>query len=398
MPYRPPNQSRLDQARQWYRDHPEIAQQLKEMGIAGDDPILLDPEFQKEHPELFPYTQESLGEKTKAWYKKHPKGDPQSTVSKVLEFFGLDQPYTNDSRSYDYNQKQWQKSLDEGNPDLSWFLPELGTDDAQDVLNNTMDNNYGDPDPRTDPEKWSGRIMDFLNFPMLGMEDEALAGVSSILNGSTYDEELDKSRRIKRETQEHSPIWSRIPSFVGALPLDAPLYAGTAALTGKAGAKLAEAAGVMPRAGGLGERVASHIPAAAGIAVDDSLWQLGNADGSVSDRVDQFDPHRPVILAAIPAAGAAMDIIGNGVSKAFGAGKRVLRKKPPIKPDMPPGPTRPRAPDAPKPGAPSNNATGPLPPKDLGDAMRDRVVGKKPKQPTVRDDIARAMEERKRRK
>ena len=398
MPYRPPNQSRLDQARQWYREHPEIVARLKDAGFTGDDPALMDDQLQREHPELFPYTQKSLSEKTKAWYKKHPEGDPQSTTSKVLEFFGLDQPYTNDSRSYDYGKKQWDKSVEAGNPDFSWFLPEIGTDDMQEVRNNSMDNIYGEPDPRTDSEKWQGRIGNFLNFPLLGMEDEVLAYANSTIDGTKYDDELEKTRRNKQQTNEHSPIWSQLPDFAAAIPLDAPLYAGTAALVGKAGSKIAKAAGMAPKPGGLGARVASHLPGAPAIAVDDSLWQLGNADGTLPERMDQFDPNRPAILMTIPAAGATMDIIGHGFSKALGAGKKILRKKPTITPDPVPGPVRPRAPEAPKPGAPQSNATGPLPPKDLGDAMRDRVVGKKPKQPTVRDDINRAMEEKRRRK
>lgn len=65
-----------------------------------------------------------------AWRKDYfrnvrPELDPQSTASKVLEFFGADDPYARNSGSYDYRQEQWDKSVAEGSPDPSWMLPAL---------------------------------------------------------------------------------------------------------------------------------------------------------------------------------------------------------------------------------------------------------------------------------
>lgn len=57
-----------------------------------------------------------------------PDLDPQSWTSKTLEFFGADEPYRNDSGSYDYRQKKWDQSVSDGNPDISWSLPVIPDD------------------------------------------------------------------------------------------------------------------------------------------------------------------------------------------------------------------------------------------------------------------------------
>lgn len=59
------------------------------------------------------------------YYRKHPEQDTQSFYSKVLEMFGLDEPYRDDSGSYDYRQQAWDESVAKGSPDVSWFLPEF---------------------------------------------------------------------------------------------------------------------------------------------------------------------------------------------------------------------------------------------------------------------------------
>lgn len=77
--------------------------------------------------------EDDLAKGKKDWYRRHPDQDPQSTMSKVLEFVGLDEPYRNDSGSYDYRKQAWDESVAAGNPDMSWFLPELSDEAAEDT-------------------------------------------------------------------------------------------------------------------------------------------------------------------------------------------------------------------------------------------------------------------------
>jgi hypothetical protein len=66
--------------------------------------------------------EDELAKRKKNYYRnKRPDLDPQSTASRVLEMFGLDEPYRNDSGSYDYRKKAWDESVAEGNPDMAWF-------------------------------------------------------------------------------------------------------------------------------------------------------------------------------------------------------------------------------------------------------------------------------------
>jgi len=142
MPYRPTELSAKEQAQKWYQEHPESVRRLRDQGVSGADPGLLDPSNHKGNPDVVPIILDPIQDKKKRYYRDHPDQDPQSMTSKFLEFLGLDQPYRNDSRSYDYQQKKWDKSVADGSPDLSWFLPAM-TDDATDVLNGSMQNNFG---------------------------------------------------------------------------------------------------------------------------------------------------------------------------------------------------------------------------------------------------------------
>lgn len=60
-----------------------------------------------------------------------PDLDPQSTASKIMEFFGADTPYAQNAQSYDYRQKAWDDSVKSGNPDMSWSLPGLTDEGAE---------------------------------------------------------------------------------------------------------------------------------------------------------------------------------------------------------------------------------------------------------------------------
>jgi len=86
--------------------------------------------------------EDQLAARKREWYRQHPEQANQSTISKVLEFFGQDNPYANDSSSYDYRQQAWDDSQEAGNPDVGWMLPIL-TDEqtiaADDALGDLPD-------------------------------------------------------------------------------------------------------------------------------------------------------------------------------------------------------------------------------------------------------------------
>ena len=181
MPYKPTELTYREQAQQWYREHPDAVANLRANGIAGNDPALYDPEVARDNPGvgLPPTFLQPLQSKKKKYYRQHPDQDPQSSMSKVMEFLGLDEPYVHDSRSMDYNQQAWDESVKDGSPDMRFSIPAYN-DAVHDVAEGSMDNNYGEPDTRSDSVKWRGAIDNFLNFPTLGMEDELLAGAGAV--------------------------------------------------------------------------------------------------------------------------------------------------------------------------------------------------------------------------
>lgn len=83
-----------------------------------------------------PPTDELARNKKRYYREKRPDLDPQSTVSKIMEFFGADEPYREDAGSYDYRQKKWDRSVKGGNPDVSWMLPAL-SDSAAETITST---------------------------------------------------------------------------------------------------------------------------------------------------------------------------------------------------------------------------------------------------------------------
>lgn len=332
MPYRPPDDSRADQVKIWFQSHPELAKQFADKnfrekvaaelreggldGITADD--LLDPEVLAElgsSPGLehvFPFVQDSIADKKREYYDDHPEQDTQSTASKILERLGLDEPYYNDSRSYDYQQKKWDESVKKGSPDMSWFLPAI-TESGEQVLEGSMPSVYGNEDPRTTSEKWQGAIMGGLNFPLWGMEDEAAAAFTSAVDGTSYDKELERSRRIKEQHAEHTPKWSQIPEIVAGIPLAAPVLSAGAAGAEKGIEGLRKIIGLAPKAKtATGAAIQEAAAVAPAIAAETSLWQLGEADGSLEERVKQYDPDMTYNMMAFPAFMAA-----GGAAKGF---------------------------------------------------------------------------------
>lgn len=411
MPYRPPDQSRLDQARQFYRDHPEAVRALREAGISPNDPRLLDPEWQKQNPDLIPFTQDSIADRKKRWYDKHPKGDPQSTTSKVLEFLGLDQPYYNDSRSYDYSQKKWQKSLDENNPDLSWMFPI--TDDMSDVASGSMANTFGEEDQRSFKDKVSGQLLRFLDIPAVGFGDEAVAGVMSYADDVPYQEALDKVRGVSEYASEHTPIWSQAPAIAGSVVASLPAFAAETAAANKGIGAFRKIFGFSPTpASAAGKTVRGMTSGSTAIAADDAAYQMGSVPGTAKERSEYYDPTQTAVFASLPIFMGAGEMLGH----AYRGGKNAVRKgvdyllgtkgeaagKITPKPSAMDVPTtrttghQPRPRPKPNPSGDERRMRGPgIEPR----SAPPRIPSKKPKPPnSVRQDIDLAMNTAKRRK
>jgi len=342
MPYRPTDDSRSDQVKIWFQNHPELAKQFADKGfrekvaadlnasgldVTADD--LLNPEVLAElgsYSELekyFPFVQDSIADKKKAYYDENPDQDPQSTTSKVLEFLGLDEPYYNDSRSYDYGEKKWDESVKSGNPDMSWFLPAI-TEGGQQVLDGSMPDTYGNEDPRTVGEKVSGGLLGFLNFPLLGMEEEAAAGFGTLVDGGPYEKNLEKTRRIKQLHAEHTPVWSQAPEILASLPLSAPLLSGGIATAEKGIEGIRKMFGLASKAktatGAAIQEAAAAVPAT---AAEISAYQLGEADGDLEDRMKQYDPEMTKNMMLFPAVMGAGGGVRGAISDMSAVGKKV---------------------------------------------------------------------------
>lgn len=247
-----------------------------------------------------------------AWRKDYfrrvrPDLDPQSTMSGVMEFFGLDdKPYQTDASSFDYRQRRYDET---GDP--SWnpfFAPEiLNTPTGQviqegyDLINrgdetpadqfrrqlqeeNDQRQQYGmaplseeefglslrdawaddfrrkhnrNPteeefdeyvnqkygDTRTRKERYAGALLNMFDFPALGMQDEIAAGAMSMLPGRGTYDE-----ELKR-AEEIQKKWEEFE------PGDSALNLGTTA-------------------GGLGLSFGSPI-AAGPFRAADAAWRYG---------------------------------------------------------------------------------------------------------------------------
>jgi hypothetical protein len=343
MPWKPTDLSRTDQVRQFYAQRPDLqaffsdpaaredlARRMREAGIdvtADDltDPKVLaelgsvdDPELEK----LFPFTQDSIADRKRSYYRKNPGQDPQSTTSRVLEFLGLDEPYYNDSRSYDYAQKKFQN---EGNPDMSWFLQP--TEAQEQVMSGSMPSVYGAEDDRTGSEMAQGAILGALNWPLFGAEEEVVAGVDALGEGKSYDKALAESRRVKDRHSLHTPLWSQVPEWIASAGLALPVFAGGQAVAARGLSAGRQAAGFAPKAtsptGQAVEEIATASPVA---AADASFYQLGEADGDLSQRAEQFDPYWTASVAAFPAILGAANLGRGIVSDGYRKGKELWRR------------------------------------------------------------------------
>ena len=332
MPWKPTDLSRTDQVRQFYAQRPDLqaffsdpaaredlARRMREAGIdltADDltDPEVLaelgsvdDPELEK----LFPFTQDSIADRRRSYYRENPGQDPQSTTSRVLEFFGLDEPYYDDSRSYDYIQRK--RGEFDQNQDWTWFFQP--TEAEEQVLSGSMPSVYGAEDDRTGAEMAQGSILGALNWPLFGAEEEVVAGVDALGQGRSYDDALAESRRVKDRHSLHTPLWSQVPEWIASAGLALPVFAGGQAVAARGLSAGRQAAGFAPRAtsptGQAVEEIATASPVA---AADASLYQLGEADGDFSQRAEQFDPYWTASVAAFPAILGAADV-GRGVAK-----------------------------------------------------------------------------------
>lgn len=76
---------------------------------------------------------EKLEASQRQYYGRRSKRhmDPRSETEKWLEWFGQSKPFVEDAQNYDYRKQAWDESVAEGNPDMSWFLPELNDSTAK---------------------------------------------------------------------------------------------------------------------------------------------------------------------------------------------------------------------------------------------------------------------------
>lgn len=343
MPWRPTDLSRTDQVRQFYAQRPDLqaffsdpaaredlARRMREAGIEVTSDMLTDPEVLAElgsvdDPELeklFPFTQDSIADRRRSYYRENPDQDPQSNTSRAMEFFGLDEPYYNDSRSYDYAQKKFQNN---GNPDMSWFLQP--TEAQEQVMSGSMPSVYGAEDDRTGSEMAQGAILGALNWPLFGAEEEVVAGVDALGEGKSYDDALAESRRVKDRHSLHTPLWSQVPEWIASAGLALPVFAGGQAVAARGLSAGRQAAGFAPKAtsptGQAVEEIATASPVA---AADASFYQLGEADGDLSQRAEQFDPYWTASVAAFPAILGAANLGRGIVSDGYRKGKELWRR------------------------------------------------------------------------
>lgn len=278
--------------------------------------------------------EDELAKGKKDWYRRHPDQDPQSTMSKVLEFVGLDEPYRNDSGSYDYRKQAWDESVAAGNPDMSWFLPELSGAQKYDLgsiySGFTGDDDYVDPevdhDPRTVAERNAGAVMDFLSWPLWGFEDEVLAGAMSALPGrGSYDDELALARAIRKDHDEYEPLFSArsvlsngAGVLAGAGPLTAAIMAPYGAMRG---ARVAM--GMAPEAVSTAGKVAQKvIPGAVSGGMVAPTIGFASREGGFDERMKGADTEA---LAGAIGGGLVFPALGYGAKLAWRGAKAAGR-------------------------------------------------------------------------
>lgn len=337
MPYRPPSLSREEQIAQWAEQHPEEARVLYQKAQAG---TLKDSDL--------PFTQASMKERKEEYYANNPDQDNRSTWSYVLEGMGYEDPYAEDSSSYSYRKKKWDESVKDGNPDMSWFLPE--------VPETWQMADPGENDPRPENEKYQAMILNGLSWPLFGFDDEVVAGAGALFGNGTYDENVKEARRIKEEDVAYEPSFSprSVVGTTAGLLSGGPIFSGInkgADLLIKGGRRVL---GLAPEAAsGAGRAAQGAASLGASGAGTLAVMDMGEAEGDVGDRVKAVSEDGSIApFAAATAVGGG--ILAPVISKAGGALKRMFAKPAEttgakVMPRKPPEPwENPRSPKKPK--------------------------------------------------
>lgn len=364
MPYRPPSLSREEQIAQWAADHPEEARVLYQKAQAG---TLKDSDL--------PFTQASMKERKEEYYANNPQQDERSWWSHVLEGMGYEDPYADDSSSYSYRKKKWDESVKDGNPDMSWFLPELPeTWQMADP---------GENDPRPENEKYQAMILNGLSWPLFGFDDEVVAGAGALFGNGTYDENVRQARRIKEEDVAYEPSFSprSVVGTTAGLLSGGPIFSGInkgADMLIRGGRRVL---GLAPEAAsGAGKAAEAAASLGASGAGTLAVMDMGEAEGDVGDRVKAVTEDGSIApFAAATAVGGG--ILAPVISKAGGALKRMFAKPTEttgakVMPRTPADPLDPKLPRRPS------------------DPTQPKLPKRPPRKPrTVRDDIEAAIVE-----
>lgn len=267
------------------------------------------------------------------YYADNPGSDPQSTYSKVLEYYGADEPYAPHSGSYDYRQKKWQQSLDEGNPDMQWFLPEIPEPDQ---IAEGAAQFFGvsrPEDPRSGDDVAKAHILNMLSIPTLGFQDELVAGIGSNIpgRGTTYEQELEDARRIQDEASQYQK-WFDLPNMLstgagvaGSFATLEPFFS----LPGKAVQGGRKMMGLAPEASSRAGRWATDTGTfATGLLGLDAVNDMGNADGDLGQRMQAVTEDEDIVpstVGTIIGASVLGPLMRGGYSKAKKAAQRLSR-------------------------------------------------------------------------
>lgn len=375
-------------------------------------------------------TDEDLRQRKKKWYKDHPEyQDPQSSWSKVLEFFGMDNPYANDASSYDYRKRAWDEygekhNPDYGNPDVSWMLPEIPdpvADGTAAVYDGVKDwwGSKTEGDPRDWKERYAGAILNGLDWATFNFGDEAAAAFSSMMpGGKSYDDEYKDAQRIHDRYREWEPDFSPLDLGSGAAGFAGGWGAAMLPFKGAQGAvQGAQRVLGIPGAKTLpGKFVQSSVSAVPAGITDWSAYKLGESEGNLGERagnISEEDLISGSIFGSIfggPAGHAwegakkggrkLIDFVKGGKPHTASGVKSVrviVPKIPKPKPKIPPGqPAGPKK--EPPPGVPSSK---PKFPDDPSKPQKPSIVPplRKPPPPVgVRDDIEKAIRDSMKRK
>lgn len=212
MPYRPTELSVEEQIAQYMQSHPDAQRAFIETkareGLNNDQMV-------EKHPEMIPFLEKPLDMGKAEYYEKHPHQDPRSMASYFLGALGMDRPYANNEQSVDYRAHRNEKTADwhvgpngervpNGADDPLWnqgYMPKR--EDVDEFVRKMFETNKGDD--RDWKERTSGAILQGLKWPLFGYADEAVAGTSSLLNGTNYEDELQKARDIQQRYAEYEP-------------------------------------------------------------------------------------------------------------------------------------------------------------------------------------------------